>query len=223
MGRPSAPETTQTMLERRAQADRNRAHRPRNELGLSAIFDVHPDLLWSNRRKLVRYEKLFERGGFRWIRKDSSTGIRTSPREQRSRQVETPWWQHHARYGFARGAKPRGPGNKDEEARQAVNQRGNSVGDAGPAPGWFAIQRSPATCEDEGFEGQDLVTGKAAARCWKRHEPHDWNSGAISGEGRGGVSRQGGAKPRRWNAGSVGNRSPKQARRRAGRCGLLGS
>lgn len=112
---------------------------------------------------------------------------------------------------------------KDEEARRAVNGEGDLSGDAGPVPGWFAILWRPATCREQSFEGQDPVTGTAAACCSKRHEPHDRNFGAISEEGRGGASRQGGEKPRRRNTGEVGNRSPKRARRRARGSGLLGS
>lgn len=111
---------------------------------------------------------------------------------------------------------------KDEEARPTVNGGRPPVTparrqDGPPSSG------QPAVYREQGFEGQDPVTGTAAAYCSKRHEPHDWNSGAKSGEGRGGASRQGGGKPRRRNMGSVGDRSPKRARLRARGSGLLGS
>lgn len=43
-------------------------------------------------------------------------------------------WQHPAGQGSVHGEKPRGPGNKDEGARQAVTV-GRPSGDAGPTPG----------------------------------------------------------------------------------------
>jgi len=48
----------------------------------------------------------------------------------------------------------------------------------------------------------------------KHHEPHDWKSGAIPGQGWEGANRQGGEKPRRWCTNQVGYLVPKRERQR---------
>jgi hypothetical protein len=56
-------------------------------------------------------------------------------------------------------------------------------------------------------EGRNAWWGVAVAAT-KHHEPHDWKPGATPGQGRGGASRRGGARPRGRRTRRVGSPSP---------------
>jgi hypothetical protein len=154
LGRPSAPATKRKMCEGA------RAHfgSTRDGLGLSAIFDVHPELMC---RSSVSWRGRLPRAS---VEPDEPPGSCSRKPDKPKGATISQRWQHPAGHGSVRGEKPRGPGNKDEGARQAVNGWSNPPGDAGPTPGCRLrshILWSSATYREQGFEGREPVTRKA--------------------------------------------------------------
>ena len=105
---------------------------------------------------------------------------------------------------------------KNERARLAVNAASRKGKNAAVTPAGCcgAIRTSLLPVESKASEGRTAPRGMRFRNRKKRGEPHGRQLGATNQHGRGGVSRQGGAKPRRRNAGASWLDEPRRLRKR---------